>query len=41
CCYVVRTGCAWRMLPSEFPHWDNVYKTFRRWRLRWPLCTNP
>jgi transposase len=31
CCYVVRTGCAWRQLPTEFPHWDNVYKTFRRW----------
>ncbi len=31
CCYVVRTGCSWRMLPLEFPHWDNVYKTFRRW----------
>lgn len=31
CCYVVRTGCAWRQLPGEFPHWDNVYKTFRRW----------
>lgn len=31
CCYVVRTGCSWRMLPQEFPHWDNVYKTFRRW----------
>lgn len=31
CCYVVRTGCAWRQLPNEFPHWDNVYKTFRRW----------
>lgn len=31
CCYVVRTGCAWRLLPKEFPHWDNVYKTFRRW----------
>ena len=31
CCYVVRTGCAWRMLPKEYPHWDNVYKTFRRW----------
>ena len=31
CCYVVRTGCAWRMLPLGFPHWDNVYKTFRRW----------
>ncbi|AAZ33404.1 ISPsy19, transposase truncated [Pseudomonas savastanoi pv. phaseolicola 1448A] len=31
CCYVVRTGCSWRMLPRDFPHWDNVYKTFRRW----------
>jgi putative transposase len=31
CCYVVRTGCAWRMLPHDFPPWDNVYKTFRRW----------
>jgi transposase len=31
CCYVVRTGCSWRLLPSDFPHWDNVYKTFRRW----------
>jgi transposase len=31
CCYVVRTGCAWRLLPQDFPHWDNVYKTFRRW----------
>ncbi|EPM48385.1 ISPsy19, transposase [Pseudomonas syringae pv. actinidiae ICMP 18804] len=19
------------MLPREFPHWDNVYKTFQRW----------
>jgi transposase len=34
CCYVVRTGCAWRLLPKEFPHWDNVYKTFRRWSLQ-------
>lgn len=32
CLYVVRTGCAWRMLPHDFPHWDNVYKTFRRWQ---------
>jgi len=32
CLYVVRTGCAWRMLPKEFPRWDNVYKTFRRWQ---------
>jgi transposase len=31
CCYVVRTGCAWRMLPKEFGPWQNVYRTFRRW----------
>lgn len=31
CCYVVRTGCSWRLLPKDFPHWDNVYKSFRRW----------
>ncbi|WP_404822125.1 transposase, partial [Pseudomonas khavaziana] len=31
CCYVMHAGCSWRMLPREFLHWDNVYKTFRRW----------
>lgn len=31
CCYVVRSGCAWRMLPKEFPKWQDVYATFRRW----------
>lgn len=31
CCYVVRTGGSWRMLPKEFPAWQNVYRTFRRW----------
>ena len=31
CCYVVRTGSAWRMLPKGFPPWQNVYRTFRRW----------
>ncbi len=31
CCYVVRTGCSWRMLPKHFPLWQNVYRTFRRW----------
>jgi len=29
CCYVVRTGSAWRMLPKDFPRWQNVYRTFR------------
>jgi transposase len=31
CCYVVRTGCSWRMLPKGFPPWQNVYRTFRLW----------
>lgn len=31
--YVVRTGCQWRLLPSDFPCWQSVYTVFRRWRL--------
>ena len=31
CCYVVRTGCAWRLLPKSFPPWLGVYKSFARW----------
>ena len=23
--YVVRTGCAWRALPADFPPWQTVY----------------
>ena len=29
--YVVRSGCSWRMLPKDFPPWNHVYVTFRRW----------
>lgn len=31
CAYVVRTGCAWRLLPKSFPPWRAVYKAFRGW----------
>lgn len=31
CCYVLRSGCPWRMLPKDFPPWQNVYAHFRRW----------
>jgi putative transposase len=31
--YVLRTGCAWRYLPREYPPWRTVYATVRRWRL--------
>lgn len=30
--YLVRTGCAWRYLPTDFPHWKTVYHYFRLWR---------
>jgi transposase len=30
--YVVRSGCSWRMLPSEMPPWRIVYYYFMRWR---------
>ena len=30
--YVVRTGCAWRQLPRDFPPWGTVYWYFARWR---------
>ena len=31
--YVLRTGCAWRYLPREYPPWQTAYTTFRQWRL--------
>ncbi len=31
--YVVRTGCAWRYLPCNFPPWPTVFYHFRRFRL--------
>jgi putative transposase len=31
CAYIVRTGCAWRLLPKSFPPWRGVYKAFSRW----------
>src|SRR5215467_5339918 len=30
--YVTRSGCAWRLLPHDFPPWQSVYGYFRRWR---------
>jgi putative transposase len=30
--YLVRSGCAWRMLPLEYPPWPTVHDYYRRWR---------
>jgi putative transposase len=31
--YVLKSGCAWRLLPHDFPPWKTVYHYFRAWRL--------
>lgn len=30
--YILCAGCAWRMLPHDFPKWKTVYHYFRQWR---------
>ena len=31
--YIVKSGCAWRLLPHDFPPWQSVYHYFRAWRI--------
>jgi putative transposase len=31
--YILKSGCAWRLLPCDFPPWETVYWWFRRWRI--------
>ncbi len=30
--YILRAGCAWRLLPHDFPCWKTVYHYWREWR---------
>ena len=30
--YLLRSGCAWRLLPHDFPPWQTVYTYFRKWK---------
>jgi putative transposase len=30
--YWLRAGCAWRLLPHDFPPWQTVYHYWRVWR---------
>ena len=30
--YILASGCAWRLLPHDFPAWSTVYYYFRQWR---------
>lgn len=31
--YINKTGCQWRMLPSDLAPWQTVYYYFRKWKL--------
>ena len=31
--YLLRGGCAWRLLPHEFPPWGTVHYYYRRFRI--------
>jgi putative transposase len=31
--YVLRSGCAWRLLPHDFPPWKTIHHYFRIWRI--------
>ena len=30
--YLVRSGCAWRMLPNDLPPWKRVWHYFSHWK---------
>lgn len=30
--YIIRSGCAWRLLPRDLPPWKTVYHYWRKWR---------
>jgi len=40
--YVVRSGCAWRMLPKDYPPYQTVYGYFRKWKVNdlWKRVTD-
>jgi transposase len=30
--YIMRAGCPWRLLPSDFPPWSTIYRWFAKFR---------
>src|SRR5579859_6914845 len=33
--YLVRSGCAWRLLPKDFGPWQTIYGNYRQWTKDW------
>ncbi len=31
--YILRSGCAWELLPKDFPPYKTVYHYFRKWKI--------
>lgn len=31
--YIIRSGCAWQLLPHDLPPWKTVFHYWRQWRL--------
>ena len=29
--YTLKSGCQWRMIPSDFPKWNTIYFYFKIW----------
>ena len=32
--YLLRSGCQWRLLPTNYPHWKSVYNKWRYWNAK-------
>ena len=32
--YILKSGCQWRILPSDFPKWRTVHEYYRQWSER-------
>jgi putative transposase len=30
--YILRSGCSWRLMPHDLPHWQSVYYYFSVWK---------
>ncbi len=30
-CYVLRSGCQWRLLSEEYGFWRSIHKRFKQW----------
>lgn len=39
-CYVTKTGCQWRLVPSSYAPWQTIYWYFIKWTLEGVIETD-